>query len=54
MSASLLRWAGASGFAALVLRVANVAFTAEGPRPDRPAAAEATRVMAHTTQLRAC
>lgn len=46
------RGAAACGLVSLACFVVNVAFTTEGPRPDRPAASEAARMAAHAGAIR--
>jgi hypothetical protein len=47
------RGAAACGLVSLACFIVNVAFTTEGPRPDRPAASEAARMAGHAGAVRA-
>jgi hypothetical protein len=50
--ATVRRGAAACGFVSLLCFLANIAFTTEGPRPDRPSASEAARMAAHAGAVR--
>jgi hypothetical protein len=50
---SVRQVAGISGVVAVAALIANLAFTTDGPRPDKPAATEAARALAQAGELRA-
>lgn len=50
---SVRRAAGISGIVAVVAMIANLSFTTDSPRPDKPAAAEAARALSEAGALRA-